>query len=290
VEHKKRGDLSNKSSFLVKDYAVSGETFSLRYIQEMDMFETIPKPTEEALPSYYESEDYISHTASPRNLFEKLYQLVRSFMVKRKCLLATKNASNKGSLLDIGCGTGDFLLEANKQGWYTFGVEPNLNARSLAKQKGLEVYQSLYEDELQAATFDVITLWHVLEHLPNLEEQITLIKRLLKPNGLLVIAVPNFKSYDAQYYKSYWAAYDVPRHLWHFSKTSIRKIFEPSGLHVVKIRPMWFDAFYVSMISESYKSASLKFVKGILIGLISNLSGIASKEFSSHIYLLKENN
>ena len=130
-------------------------------------------------------------------------------------------------------------------------------------------------------------MWHVLEHVPDLDFQIQQLKRLLKPNGTVIIAVPNFKSYDAKYYKSFWAAYDVPRHLWHFSKTAIEKLFANRNMKLIKIKPMWFDSFYVALLSEKYKNGKMNFIKGFFIGLISNCSGIVKKEFSSHIYIIK---
>jgi len=281
--------LKTASTFSVRDHTVTGEEFTLKYVKELDMFQTIPQPAEKDLAKYYASDAYISHTASKRNVLEKVYHLVRAFMLKRKYKLVVNNTKAHGALLDIGCGTGDFLMEVKKQGWDTLGVEPNLKARSLAREKGLQVYDALRLEQMPPNSFDVITLWHVLEHLPNLDAQINIIKNLLKPDGLLVIAVPNFNSFDARYYKAQWAAYDVPRHLWHFSKTAIRRLFQPHGLQVYQIKPMWFDAFYVSMLSEFIRAKKFAFIKGLIIGATSNLSALGSKEFSSQIYLLKRN-
>jgi len=250
------------------------------------MYETHPQPSAERLSSYYDSEDYISHTGSKRNLFERLYHLVRSIMIGSKLKIIAKESLAAGQLLDIGCGTGDFLLAAEKKGWQTIGIEPNKQAKKCALSKGLKVFDNKELSHLKANSFDVITLWHVLEHLPQLEEQITHFKRLLKPDGNLVIAVPNFKSYDAKYYKSNWAAYDVPRHLWHFSKTSIQKLFERKGFELISTKPMWFDAIYVSILSEKIKGSQLGFIKGVLLGSLSNFKGLYTKEFSSHMFIL----
>lgn len=283
--------MKNKSAFLkVKDHSVSGEEFELIQNSEYGFLETTPQPSSDKLPEYYESEDYISHTDSKRNLFEKVYHLVRSISLKKKLNLINSFASEEKKLLDIGCGTGDFLKTAQQNNWHVFGIEPNKEARDIANKK---TNNSVFETEqllkFEPISFDVISLWHVLEHLPNLEEQIAIFKKLLKPNGTLIIAVPNYKSYDAKHYKQFWAAYDVPRHLWHFNQASISKLVSKQSFKVEKVKPMWFDSFYVSMLSEKYKSGIMNPIKGIWIGLLSNIKALSTKEASSLIYVIKNN-
>jgi 2-polyprenyl-3-methyl-5-hydroxy-6-metoxy-1,4-benzoquinol methylase len=274
--------------FKVKDYSVSGEEFELIHNSEFDYLETTPLPSSENLPNYYKSEDYISHTDSKRNLFEKVYHIVKKSALKRKLKLINSFNSEEKNLLDIGCGTGDFLQISKDNNWNISGIEPNERARNIANKK---TNNSVFETEqllvFEDNSFDVITLWHVLEHLPNLEEHIAVFKRLLKPNGTLIIAVPNYKSYDAKHYKNFWAAFDVPRHLWHFSQASISKLVSLEKMVVVKTKPMFFDAFYVSLLSEKYKSGKMNFIKGFWIGCFSNLKAIQTKEFSSLIYIIK---
>ncbi len=270
-----------------KDYTVSGEEFDLIENTEFGFLETSPQPSSERLPDYYKSEDYISHTNSKRNLFENTYHLVRRFSLNKKLKLINSFSSEK-KLLDIGCGTGDFLRTAKNNNWDVFGVEPNEQARNIANMKtNHSVFNVDKLLEFNASSFDVITLWHVLEHLPNIEEQTQIFKKLLKPNGTLIIAVPNYKSYDAKFYKADWAAYDVPRHLWHFNKQSISKLFSKVSMGVVKIKPMYFDAFYVSLLSEKYKFGKMNFFRGFWVGLLSNLKYIKTKEASSLIYIIK---
>ncbi|MGC6431171.1 MAG: class I SAM-dependent methyltransferase [Jejuia sp.] len=273
----------------VKDHSVSGEEFELIINSKYGFLETTPQPTLEKLPSYYESEDYISHTDSKRNLFEKIYHLIRVISLKQKLkLINSFNTKNK-NLLDVGCGTGDFLQIAKSNNWEVSGIEPNEQARSIANSKtDNSVFEIKELLQFHEASFDVITLWHVLEHLPNLEDQISVFQKLLKPEGRLIIAVPNYKSYDAQYYKSFWAAYDVPRHLWHFNRKSISNLIETFNFKVEKIKPMWFDSFYVSMLSEKYKSEKMNPIKGFWIGLLSNVKALSSKEASSLIYIVKK--
>ena len=279
-------NFTNSTTYIkVSDHSVSKESFDLLFNEEYEILKTTPQPSLEKLPFYYESEDYISHTDSKRTLFEKVYHLVKSNALKNKVNLITKLIPQKGTVLDIGSGTGDFLMTAKNNGWNIKGLEPNLKAKQIAVSKGV-----VFEEDLESIadnSIDVITMWHVLEHVPNLDEQFTQLKRIVKPNGYIVIAVPNYKSFDAKYYKSFWAAYDAPRHLWHFSKTTIQKLAANYNLELEKVKPMWFDSFYVSLLSEKYKTGKMNFVKGFLIGLTSNVVGIFKNEFSSHIYIIK---
>ena len=268
----------------VRDYSVSKEIFELHHNPEYDLLITFPKPSPEKLPSYYESEDYISHTDGKRSLFERMYHLIKNIALKNKVKLINAK-SQKGKLLDIGAGTGDFLVVAQKDGWQTTGVEPSAKAKSIAVKKGVNFADNL--SKLESHSFDVITMWHVLEHVPNLDEYILELKRLLKPNGTILIAVPNFKSFDANYYGKFWAAYDVPRHIWHFSKTAIQKLFSEKEMKLIDVLPMKFDSFYVSLLSEKYKTGKMNFVKSFFVGLKSNQSGNQTKEYSSHIYIIK---
>jgi 2-polyprenyl-3-methyl-5-hydroxy-6-metoxy-1,4-benzoquinol methylase len=283
--------LDNNIFIKVKDHSVSGEEFQLLYNKELDLLETFPQPEAEKLSEYYKSEDYISHTDTKRNLLEFVYHSVRQIALKQKLKLINSFDSESKNLLDIGCGTGDFLEKALKDNWTIIGIEPDEQARKIANSKtNNSVYEIAQLNKLQANSFDVITLWHVLEHLPNLEMHTAVFKSLLKPNGTLVIAVPNFKSYDAEYYKTFWAAYDVPRHLWHFSRTAIEGLFKRKNLKLMKTLPMKFDAYYVSLLSEKYKSGIMNPFKAFWIGFKSNRKAKRSKEYSSHIYILKCDN
>jgi len=279
-------DISNKKHFLtVKDYSVSKETFDLYHDETLDMLITSPQPSLENLGKYYESEDYISHTDNKRSLFEKLYHFIKSIALKNKLNLINSLQSNKGRILDIGAGTGDFLSVAKNDGWKTIGVEPNDKAKAIAKNKGVSFVEKT--SELENHSFDVISMWHVLEHVPDLDKQIKELKRLLKPTGTLIIAVPNFKSFDAKHYGKFWAAFDVPIHFWHFSKTAIQLLFEKEEMKLEKVLPMKFDSFYVSLLSEKYKSGKMNFIKAFFIGLQSNWRARMNFEYSSHIYILK---
>ncbi|SHG58372.1 class I SAM-dependent methyltransferase [Flagellimonas flava] len=267
-----------------KDYSVSGESFHLNLDKELDMLVTDPVP--EDLGPYYDSEDYISHTDEKNTFIGGIYQSVKSYSFRKKLQLIDNQLVKGKKLLDFGAGTGDFLLAAQKGGYTVVGVEPSNKARGKAIQKGIMLKASA--EELLPSSFDVITLWHVLEHLPNLDHQIIQLKSLLQDEGVLVVAVPNYKSYDALHYKKYWAAYDVPRHLWHFSRTAIAKLFERHDMEVVGTKPMIFDSFYVSLLSEKYKGKKWPWLKALSIGLLSNFKAMSSREHSSIIYLIKK--
>ncbi len=267
-----------------KDFPVTGEEFELFLDEDLQMLVTRPQP--EDPDTYYQSEAYISHTDAKSTLTEKIYQRVKSFSLWMKVRLINGYAKKNKTLLDVGAGTGDFLLAARRDGWSVDGVEPNQDARLRSREKKMELRRDM--DDLPKREFQVITLWHVLEHLPDLENQIERLRWHLEDKGTLIIAVPNYKSYDANYYQEFWAAYDVPRHFWHFSRTSIKALFSKHALKVVATRPMLFDAFYVSLLSEQYRTGKQNYLKGFWVGLLSNLKGWVTKEYSSIIYILQK--
>ena len=268
----------------IKDFAVTGERFQLVYDESMDLWRTSPQP--EDLAPYYDSDRYISHTDSNKSLVDKLYQQAKKISLRRKLRLIGKCANGKKTLLDVGAGTGDFLLEARQQGWKAEGVEPSEVARRRAEAKGMVLLPDLKNSN--GEKFQIITLWHVLEHMRDIETQIKLLASLLESKGTLIVAVPNFKSYDARIYDGYWAAYDVPRHLWHFSRDAITSLFARHKIKLIDTRPMIFDAFYVSLLSEKYKTGKNNFIQAMINGLVSNIRAWRSKEYSSIIYILQK--
>ncbi|CAM1341249.1 class I SAM-dependent methyltransferase [Tenacibaculum amylolyticum] len=269
-----------------KDYSLTKEKFKLEYNKEFDLLVTNPIPKN--LGKYYQFDEYISHTDSKKSLLDKVYQTVRNYTLQKKLKLINSLQTKEKSILDIGCGTGDFLLTCKKDGWKTLGIEPNKKAQDISKTKNLVIKETI--EELSNEKYDVITLWHVLEHVPNLIEYIHTLEKLLKEEGRLIIAVPNFKSYDAKHYKNYWAAFDVPRHLWHFSQKSISKLFSSVNMEVIKTLPMKFDSYYVSLLSEKYKRGYMNPFFSFFVGLWSNFKAKQTNEYSSLIYIIKKLN
>ncbi|MAD97650.1 MAG: methyltransferase [Flavobacteriaceae bacterium] len=277
-------DLKRQKPFVsCKDYLVSSEQFELFKDEDFDLLYTYPVPKN--LASYYESENYISHTDQKKSLFDRVYQAAKKTALQRKLRLLNSLNLEEKKVLDIGAGTGDFLKVCQEDGWQVSGTEPNSKARSLAASKGLELLEET--SALSGLQFDVITMWHVLEHIEHLQTFIEELKGMLKPNGYLIVAVPNFKSYDANFYKEYWAAYDVPRHLWHFSQKSIKQLFLKKNIGLKKVLPMKFDAYYVSLLSEKYRSGKMRPLQAFYRGWLSNWKAKQSGEYSSLIYVLK---
>lgn len=282
-----------KNTFIVcNDFTVSNEKFNLDECKSCGFVFTNPRPNAKTIGPYYNAESYISHTDSNKGLINKIYKNVRNITLKGKIDLINKYKSNKGRLLDIGTGTGYFISAAENNGWKVTGVEPDDSARKQAKSKinGI-INQDLFCCFDESDSFDTITMWHVLEHVHLLEESLEKIKQILSPTGRLIVAVPNCESYDAAYYKEYWAAYDVPRHLYHFKKADINTLFARYGFEVVETKGMIFDSYYVSMLSEKYKnngnSNLLTLFKAFMVGLKSNLNANGNNH-SSLIYVLKK--
>lgn len=276
-------------SMTAMDHTVSHENFEIWECKACTLRFTQDVPNENSIGPYYQSEEYISHSDTKEGLINALYHKVRKRTLNSKRDAITKfTGIKKGSILDVGAGTGAFLSTMKRAGWECRGIEPSEDARAAAEK--------LYELELQSQddfkslpieSFDAITMWHVLEHVHDLKGYMARLKELLKPNGKLFIAVPNYTSYDAQVYKEFWAAYDVPRHLYHFSPLSIRQLLKEYELTLHQVCPMWFDSFYVSMLSEKYKRGRNNYIGAFAKGVLSNINALADKEkCSSLIYII----
>lgn len=281
------------AAFLIcKDHYVSQEEFHIVSCKACGFKFTNPRPTNVEIGSYYKAENYISHSDSQKGLVNKAYHLVRRYTLVKKLqlILSNKKKPNAISLLDIGCGTGAFLDVCKRAGVNCMGIEPDADARDLAEKKhGLKVGAPESINSITPSSLDVVTMWHVLEHVHELQGTIQKIKELLKPYGRAFVAVPNCTSYDAKHYEKFWAAYDLPRHLYHFSPDDIRRICAQHDLELAQILPMRFDSFYVSMMSEKYMTGNSNYLRAIWIGLKSNFAAIKSgKQFSSQIYIIQK--
>jgi 2-polyprenyl-3-methyl-5-hydroxy-6-metoxy-1,4-benzoquinol methylase len=272
----------------LKDYFLTKEEFTITRCKSCGFRFTNPKPQENDIGRYYDSSEYISHTNTEKGLFNKVYHYVRNFAIKRKINLI-RQYINQGTVLDIGCGSGEFLNALSEKGYQTFGIEPNKNAREQAIAKyELDIKEEKGLHDFKPSSIEIITLWHVLEHVYNLDDRIKQIKKIIKPEGIVIIAVPNPNSYDAKIYDKYWAAYDVPRHLYHFAQSDMLKLMRTFSFELIKTVPMKFDSYYVSLLSEKYRSGSRRLIPAIVNGFCSNLFALThQKNYSSLIYIFK---
>jgi len=275
----------------VKDHPVSGEVFTIVQCSSCTLRFTQDVPDASSISPYYRSEDYISHTDQTKGLIGTLYKKVRSKTLTHKRRLIEKvTGLKKGNFLDIGSGTGAFVNEMKKSGWQVRGIEPDEGARSLAKKLyGIELDNEKKLFQITEHSLDAITLWHVLEHVHDLQSYVQQLKLLLKKNGKLFIAVPNYTSLDSSVYKEFWAAYDVPRHLYHFSPLSMQCLMEKNGMKIVQHKPMWYDGFYISLLSSKYKTGKSRWISSFFNGLRSDWKAMMNvKKCSSVIYVISE--
>ena len=276
---------ANLRNYLIcQDYTVSNERFTIVRCSDCSFLFTNPRPDKEILPKYYRSNSYISHSDKTQNITDVLYKTARFFTLRKKLNLVNR-LSNEKSILDFGCGTGYFLNTCKKNGWSVYGYEPEKLAATHASKLTGEGIISDFNQLYKINPVNVITLWHVLEHVPDLNDTVVLLKKKLQQSGTLVIAVPNHKSYDAQHYGKYWAAYDVPRHLYHFSQDSMKKLLKIHGFKLIEILPMKLDSYYVSLLSEKYKTGRSNYFKSFLTGYKSNVYAKKSTDYSSLIYI-----
>lgn len=273
----------------LKDEFLSKEDFHICECLNCGLLYTMPRPSKDKIGEYYKSEEYYSHQENKKGFIPKVYEAVKKINLKHKYKLAS-NGLKVGKVLDVGCGVGDFLHTAEMHGWECTGVEPSEDAKVIAqKRMNGKIISSEDLENIPEGFFDLITMWHVLEHVDDLRWQVEQLRRLVKPKGRVVIALPNYKSYDGQYYKKLWAAYDVPRHLNHFNKTTLTKIFKACGMELVKMDKLRWDAYYISYMSEQYKLHSLPLARGVYRGWISNCKAKRSGEWSSLVYVFEKN-
>lgn len=279
------------SDFLIcTDFFVSGENFEIKECTGCGLKITFDVENEENIGRYYQSENYISHSNTAKGLINTVYHQVRKYMLGRKRKLVEKVMQTKtGSVLDVGTGTGYFLNEMKNHGWQVTGTEKSREAREFAKKEfDLDLNDSEDIFHFENLKFDAITLWHVLEHIHRLNENMEMFVQLMKPAGKLIVAVPNNQSWDANHYKQYWAAWDVPRHLWHFDPTQMKILGKRHGLRLSRIDSMPFDSFYVSILSEKYKNSKSPLIKGVFHGKISWLASLLNKKRGSSVIYIFE--
>ncbi len=272
------------------DYTVSKSDFNIVQCASCGFHFTNPRPREAECGKYYQSEDYISHSDTRKGLINNLYHYARKFTLKKKLkLVASVTEKQQGNILDLGCGTGAFLNTCKESGWKVQGIEPSADAREFAhKNYALDLYDVNSWEKFPDNSLGVVTAWHVLEHVYKLEDEAKQVKRALSNNGTFIVALPNCSSADARFYGRYWAAYDVPRHIWHFTPADVKRFFENQGFKLESVLPMPWDAYYICMLSEKYKGGNVNYGRAMIHGWFSNIN--AKKEgntWSSQIYILK---
>lgn len=275
----------------VKDFSVSGEYFNIRECRQCSARFTHQAPSSEKIGIYYESEDYISHSNTRKGIVNNLYHSVRHHTLSIKFRQIEKSTGiKKGHHLDIGAGTGAFVQYMNQHGWKSQGIEPDPKARELAvKYHQTHLSPAASFETLLPESFDAVSMWHVLEHVHDLYPYLHQIKNILKSRGIAFIAVPNYTSFDATKYGAFWAAYDVPRHLYHFSPTSMKWLLAEAGFQMLEMIPMWYDSFYISLLSEKYKNGHSSLPKGFINGALSDIKALVNKEkCSSLIYAARK--
>ena len=275
-----------------KDHTVSNEIFEIWECNDCKLRFTQQIPDQHSIGAYYQSDTYISHSDTEDGIVNKAYKIARNYTLNWKMNLverSLKNKNYKGNLLDIGAGTGAFLNKVAKSNWNITGLEPDAGARKICKDKyNIDLAPAHEIFSLKDQQYDAVTMWHVLEHVHELHEYMEEIKRVLKPNGVVLIALPNYTSEDAEHYKESWAAYDVPRHLYHFAPTAINNLVAQHQMVVEKIKPMWLDAFYIALLSENYKNGKDNLISAVLNGLKSNLVALKdSSKCSSLVYIIR---
>lgn len=268
-----------------KDYTVSQESFNIVSCKACNFKFTNPRPPDSEIGKYYKSDTYVSHSDTKKGLINRLYHIVRTRTLKQKLAMISGYVS-RGTMLDYGCGTGMFLKTCADAGWKAFGFEPDFDARKMSTDKGLSVADS--KQALGTNKYDIITLWHVLEHVTDIQETLHFFSESITDKGRLIIAVPNYTSSDAKHYKEFWAGYDVPRHIYHFEINTLKKLLDNYGFVLEETKPMKFDSYYVSMLSEKYKTGSMNYFTAFLNGLKSNMAAKDSSQYSSVIYIFKK--
>lgn len=283
--------MTDEKHIMTQDFLITNEKFKITEDKETRVLKTTPTPKEEDLPSYYSSEAYASHQERANTSVLWVYMRVRKIAMKSKIKLISTFSTKTGDLLDFGCGLGSFLSATHAKGWSSYGIEPHQKAKTKAKKiSGREVYSTIEEAQKTNKKYDVITLWHSLEHVVDLGKTIRFLYNSTKKEGKVVVAVPNHQSFDAKHYKNFWAAYDTPRHIWHFDQKSITNVFKKQGFFLERKRLMMWDAFYISILSEKNKRSRAIYFKAAVIGIISNFLSLFTGESSSITYVFSKRN
>lgn len=274
---------------VVEDHAISKESFIICACNNCELWFTNPRPDEANILKYYDKPNYISHQNKSRNLTDYIYNAVRTYTLRQKLNWINTRAKKKGRILDYGCGVGLFAKTCQKDGWETYGMEPNQKAATLARdENGINVIPN-FKELNKLKKFDIITLFHVLEHVHTLNETLDSLLSRLKKRGVLFVAVPNRDSLDARTFQEDWAGLDIPRHLYHFNKTSMNYLIDKHQCRITDTLPMRFDSYYVSLLSHQTKGSKNKYIEAIRSGYKSNKHAKTNdNNYSSLLFVIKK--
>lgn len=271
--------------FSCKDHFATGEFFDIYKCSDCSFVFTQDVPDEKEIGRYYDTPSYVSHSNTDKGIINKLYHIVRRIMLRRKAGLVKRlTMLRNGRLLDYGAGIGYFAHAMKEADWDVTAIDKSPQARQSAKQNlGINIEPEEYLSTIEDGTFDVITMWHVMEHIQEIHDFWDTLYRILDESGILIIAVPNCSSYDAETYRENWAAYDTPRHLWHFTPSTIMEFGRRHKFILERQETMPFDGFYISMLSERYKGARCATLRGLWNGFLGWIASFDKTSASSSI-------
>lgn len=274
----------------MRDHGISQEDFRIVECSDCKFRFTQNPPDESVIGPYYETSKYISHSADSTTLINRVYYAVRDNMLAQKYKLIRQYTDGK-NFIDIGCGLGYFLNYIKQKNNTVFGIEKSESTAAIVRDKfniTVESPEFFLENKIEKK-YDVVSMWHVLEHLYNPKNYISSIQKIIHDQSIIIIALPNHQSWDGRHYKEYWAGYDVPRHLWHFDASSINTLMSDLGFRCINMHRLPYDAFYVSLLSERYRGNFLSTIRAMFAGVISSIkSWMDVKQTSSIIYIYKK--
>jgi len=248
------------------DCIICNSTINSPYIEVLDRFSCksfqivkcecgfkflSPRPKFSGITYYYENDDYDPHRLENKSIFHTVYGWVQKIALRWKFKHISKFIRS-GNLLDIGGGGGRFCSYFKSKGWRVSLQDNSSKARFLAQEADIETYTLL--SEIQSQQFDLITMWHSLEHIHAIDALFQNVNRLTSDDGFLVVAVPNINAPERKFLGKDWAPWDAPRHLYHFNYAQLSKLLRKYGWKIEFSMPMIQDTPYNILLSLNIKS------------------------------------
>jgi 2-polyprenyl-3-methyl-5-hydroxy-6-metoxy-1,4-benzoquinol methylase len=277
------GSPKTRFAFSCPDHLVTGEEFPLHQCNDCQFLYSGRLPSEADAQKYYDSPSYTPHATDRKNLMMRTIGFCRTFIRQpiKRTWVRKWSKKRMGTLIDIGSGTGEFAVFMQKSGWAVTCIEPNQDARNFCASQGLTVFDTDRVPTLPDHSFNVVTLWHVLEHVYDIHGTMQTIRRLLQPDGTAFIALPNYSSKEASWYGRMWTGYEMPRHPSHFSPATFAHLASMYDMEIVALRPFVLDAFYLSILSEQHRKGW--FISALFHGLASAIVGLLQPKLASSV-------